>query len=158
MRFPVLFISLGLAAVSVCAAAAAERRPNFLLILSDDHGWSQLSQTLHPDVPEAQSSYLRTPNIDRLGREGIRFSSGYSPAPLCTPTRRSILCGTTAARSGSEFASRWVPTDHLTIPKALKRADPAYRTAHFGKWGEQMNATPEQAGYDDSDGVTVNVT
>jgi arylsulfatase A-like enzyme len=136
----------------------AERRPNILLILSDDHGWSQLSQTMHPDVPEAQSSYLRTPNIDRLAREGVRFSSGYSPAPLCTPTRRSILCGTTAARSGSEFASRWVPTDHLTIPKALKRADPAYRTAHFGKWGEQMNATPEQAGYDASDGVTGNTT
>jgi arylsulfatase A len=142
----------------LASAMAAERRPNILLILSDDHGWSQVSQTMHPDVPEGQSSYLRTPNIDRLGREGIRFSSGYSPAPLCTPTRRSILCGTSAARSGSEFASRWNPADHLTIPKALKRADAAYRVAHFGKWGEQMNATPEQAGYDASDGVTGNNT
>jgi arylsulfatase A len=158
MRFPALLITLGLAAVSVCAAAAAERRPNFLLILSDDHGWSQLSQTLHPDVPEAQSSYLRTPNIDRIGREGLRFSSGYAPAPLCTPTRRSILGGTTAARSGSEFASRWIPQDHVTMPKALKQADARYLTAHFGKWGEQMNATPEQAGYDASDGVTGNNT
>jgi arylsulfatase A len=142
----------------LASAFAAERRPNILLILSDDHGWSQVSQTMHPDVPDGQSSYLRTPNIDRMGREGLRFSSGYSPAPLCTPTRRSILCGTTAARSGSEFASRWVPTDHLTIPMALKRADPSYRTAHFGKWGEQMNATPEQAGYDASDGQTGNNT
>ena len=145
-------------ASALASTIAAERRPNFLLILSDDHGWSQLSQTMHPDVPEAQSSYLRTPNIDRLGREGLRFSSGYSPAPLCTPTRRSILCGTSAARSGSEFASRWVPGDHLTMPKAIKQADAAYRTAHFGKWGEQMNATPDQAGYDESDGVTGNVT
>jgi arylsulfatase A-like enzyme len=88
----------------------------------------------------------------------MRFSSGYSPAPLCTPTRRSILCGTTAARSGSEFASRWKPTDHLTMPRALKQADPLYRTAHFGKWGEQMNATPEETGYDASDGLTGNVT
>lgn len=140
------------------SAFAAEPRPNILLILSDDHGWSQLSQTMHPGVPEAQSSYLRTPNIDRLGREGLRFSNGYSPAPLCTPTRRSILCGTTAARSGSEFASRWRPTDHLTIPKALKQVDAAYRAAHFGKWGEQMNASPEEAGYDASDGLTGNVT
>src|SRR5688572_26683982 len=93
----------------IASAVAAERRPNILLILSDDHGWSQLSQTMHPDVPEAQSSYLRTPNIDRLAREGVRFSSGYAPAPLCTPTRRAILCGTSAARSGSEFASRWMP-------------------------------------------------
>src|SRR5687767_6331121 len=142
----------------LAGAFAAERRPNFLLILSDDHGWSQLSQTMHPDVPDAQSSYLRTPNIDRLAREGLRFSSGYAPAPLCTPTRRSILNGTTAARSGSEFASRWRPTDHLTMPKALKQADSSYRTAHFGKWGEQMNATPEEAGYDASDGLTGNVT
>ena len=140
------------------AAFAAEPRPNILLILSDDHGWSQLSQTMQPDVPEAQSSYLRTPNIDRIGREGLRFSNGYSPAPLCTPTRRSILCGTTAARSGGEFASTWRPADHLTIPKALKQVDPAYRTAHFGKWGEQMAASPEEAGYDVSDGLTGNVT
>src|SRR5687768_4425737 len=140
------------------AAFAAEPRPNILLILSDDHGWSQLSQTMHPDVPEAQSSYLRTPNIDHIGREGLRFSSGYSPAPLCTPTRRSILCGTTAGRSGGEFPSTWRPADHLTIPKALKQVDPAYRTAHFGKWGEQMAASPEEAGHDASDGLTGNVT
>jgi arylsulfatase A len=140
------------------SAYAAERRPNILLILSDDHGWSQVSQTMHPGVPEGQSSYLHTPNIDRLGWEGLRFSSGYSPAPLCTPTRRSILCGTTAARSGTEFASRWKTAEHLTIPKALKRADSSYRAAHFGKWGEQMNATPEQAGYDASDGLTGNIT
>ena len=155
MKLRVIVLALAGALASACAA---ERRPNFLLILSDDHGWSQVSQTMHPEVPEAQSSYLRTPNIDRLGREGMRFSSGYSPAPLCTPTRRSILCGTTAARSGSEFASRWVPTEHLTMPKALKQADAAYRTAHFGKWGEQMNATPDEVGYDASDGVTGNNT
>lgn len=143
---------------SAAAVFGAERRPNILLILSDDHGWSQLSQTMHPGVPEAKSSYLRTPNIDRLAREGVRFSSGYSPAPLCTPTRRSILCGTSAARSGTEFASPWVPADHMTIPKALKRADPAYRSAHFGKWGEQMISTPEQSGYDASDGLTGNST
>jgi arylsulfatase A-like enzyme len=144
---------------ALAGAFAAESRPNFLLILSDDHGWSQLSQSMHPEVPEARSSYLRTPNIDRIGREGLRFSSGYSPAPLCTPTRRSILCGTTAARSGSEFASPgWKPAEHLTIPRALKQVDAAYRTAHFGKWGEQMNATPEEVGYDASDGLTGNVT
>ena len=155
MRIPLLLASV---CCWIAATSAAERRPNILLILSDDHGWSQLSQAMHPGVPEAQSSYLRTPNIDRIGRDGVRFSSGYSPAPLCTPTRRSILCGTTAARSGSEFASRWMPTDHMTIPKALKQADSSYRTAHFGKWGEQMNASPEQAGYDASDGLTGNNT
>ena len=147
-----------LLACTAVAAVAAERRPNFLLILSDDHGWSQVSRTMHPEVPEAQSSYLRTPNIDRIGQEGMRFSSGYSPAPLCTPTRRSILCGTTAARSGSEFASSWKTTEHLTIPRALKQADASYRAAHFGKWGEQMGALPAEVGYDASDGQTGNNT
>ncbi len=145
--------------IVLCLAHAAfATAPNFLLILTDDQGWSQLSETIDSRVAEAQSSYLETPNMNRLGRSGIRFTSGYSPAPLCTPTRRAILCGTTAARSGSEFKSAWIPADHTTIPVALKQANPDYRCAHFGKWGENMISTPEQCGYDASDGMTGNLT
>lgn len=139
-------------------SAAAAGRPNFLLILADDHGWSQMSAAMDPEILESRSEYLETPGLDRLAREGIRFTSGYAPAPLCTPTRRSILCGTTAARSGPEFSSSWVPAEHPTIPRFLKQADAAYRCAHFGKWGEQMISTPEECGYDSSDGMTGNVT
>ncbi len=146
-------------AAGAAALSAAETRPNFLLILTDDHGWSQLSEAMDPRVPASRSGYLETPQIARLMREGQRFTSGYSPAPLCTPTRRSILCGTTAARSGTEFPSpNWIPARHVTIPRALKAADPRYRAAHFGKWGEQMNNTPEECGYDASDGLTGNNT
>ncbi len=133
-------------------------KPNILMILTDDQSFSELSEALHPQVPQAHSDYLSTPNMNRLGREGMRFTSGYSPAPLCTPTRRCILCGTTTARSGSEFKSSWVPAMHMTIPKALKQANENYRCAHFGKWGEQMISTPEQCGYDASDGMTGNMT
>lgn len=141
------------------AMLQAAAKPNFLLILTDDHGWSQLSTAMHPEQePGGKSDYLETPNMSRLAREGMRFTSGYSPAPLCTPTRRSILCGSTAARSGSEFRSAWVPADHMTLPRALKKADANYRCAHFGKWGEQMISTPEQCGYDVSDGETGNNT
>lgn len=140
-------------------ALHAAAKPNFLLILTDDHGWSQLSTAMHPhQAPEGKSDYLETPNMTRLAREGMRFTSGYSPAPLCTPTRRSILCGATAARSGSEFKSAWIPADHMTLPRALKQADAGYRCAHFGKWGEQMISTPRQCGYDVSDGETGNNT
>jgi len=132
--------------------------PNIILILTDDQGWSQTSGLMDPRVKESKSGYLETPNMVRLANAGMRFTSGYSPAPLCTPTRRSIQCGTTTARSGTEFKSPWVPADHLTIPKALKAADPDYRCAHFGKWGEQMISTPEQCGYDASDGMTGNNT
>jgi arylsulfatase A len=133
--------------------------PNIILILTDDQGWSQNSGLMDPLVPAATSAYLSTPNMNRIAQQGMRFTSGYSPAPLCTPTRRSILCGTTAPRSGTEFKSEsgWIPREHITIPKALKMASPEYRCAHFGKWGGALMAsTPEECGYDASSGVTDN--
>ena len=151
-----------LAGVSRTVGAAEPKpspgAPNILYILTDDQGWSQMSVEMQPGLSDSRSAYLHTPNMGRLAKDGMRFSSGYSPAPLCTPTRRSVLCGTSAARSGTEFKSAFVPAEHMTIPKALKLANPAYRCAHFGKWGEQMISTPEACGYDASDGQTGNLT
>jgi len=132
--------------------------PNFLFILTDDQGWSQLSSEIYPGLSESRSSYLETPYVDSLAAEGMRICSGYSPAPHCTPTRRSILCGSSAARSGPEFPSDFTPADHLTMPRALKQANPDYRCAHFGKWGMHMGSSPEECGYDASDGETTNFT
>ncbi len=152
-------LTLLIAGLSSGGFALGAQAPNILLILTDDHGWSQLSEVMDPRLAESRSEYLETPHMVRLMEEGMRFTSGYSPAPLCTPTRRSILCGTSTARSGTEFASpKWIPADHLTIPKALKAANPDYRCAHFGKWGELMTSTPEECGYDASDGMTGNNT
>ena len=139
-------------------AALLADSPNIILILTDDQGWSQRSGLMDPENPESGSRYLHTPAMDRIAAEGMRFTGGYSPAPLCTPTRRSILCGTSAARSGTEFRSEWVPADHMTLPRALKLANPEYKCAHFGKWGEVMDSSPEECGYDLSDGHTGNVT
>ena len=72
------------------AGIATAGTPNILLILTDDHGWSQLSELMDPAQPESKSDYLETPNINRLITGGMRFTNGYSPAPLCTPTRRSV--------------------------------------------------------------------
>ncbi len=136
--------------------------PNILFILTDDQGWAHINTRMHPDVPESMSHYLETPALNRLAREAVVFSSGYAPAPNCTPTRRSIQVGATTARSGTEFDSgtrplgEYVIHKHLTIPKALKQADASYIAAHFGKWGELMISTPEQCGYDVSDGMTGN--
>ena len=87
-------------------AALQADPPNIILILTDDQGWSQRSGLMDPDNPKSGSRYLHTPAMNRIAEEGMRFTGGYSPAPLCTPTRRSILCGTSAARSGTEFASK----------------------------------------------------
>ena len=143
--------------VSLTLSIRAES-PNIILILTDDQGWSQRSGLMDPEIADSGSDYLETPAMDRIANEGMRFTSGYSPAPLCTPTRRSILCGTSAARSGSEFESVWVPAEHLTIPRALKKTNTDYQCAHFGKWGEKMISSPEECGYDVSDGNTGNVT
>ena len=53
----------------------AEKPPNIILILTDDHGWSQLSQPMDPRVSESRSEYLETPNMNRIMNEGIRFTS-----------------------------------------------------------------------------------
>ena len=153
------FLFAVIALLNDCTNSAfGAKAPNILLILTDDHGWSQLSNRMDPRLASSMSKYLETPNMNRIMNAGMRFTSGYSPAPLCTPTRRSILCGTSTARSGTEFKSPWVPAKHLTIPKALKRANAGYRCAHFGKWGEQMISTPEECGYHASDGMTGNNT
>ena len=155
-RFPLL-PALALAFTAALPALAAS--PNFILILTDDQGWPMMNERMHPDLPESRTAGVITPAMDRLVREGMRFTSGYSPGPLCTPTRRSIQNGMTPARQrGTEFVSKWVPADHLTIPHALRQVNPAYACAHLGKWGEDMISTPEQCGYDVSDGMTGNNT
>jgi arylsulfatase A len=144
--------------LSLGGSSAHAESPNIILILADDQGWSQLSEPMDPTVPNASSYYLETPNMDRFANGGIRFTSGYSPAAICTPTRRAILFGTSSVRSGSEFRSRWEPLKHLSLPQALKKANPDYQCAHFGKWGELMGAEPEAVGYDASHGETGNGT
>ena len=126
-----LLISLAL----LSSNAYAEKPPNILLILTDDHGWSQLSQPMDPRVSEIEVGVPGNPEHESDHERGIRFTSGYSPAPLCTPTRRSILCGTTAARSGTEFRSPWVPADHMTIPKALNHFKPRLQMCSFWEMG-----------------------
>ena len=150
----------GLLLVSLLATTGlAQAKPNFVFILTDDHGWSQLSFAMEPKIGQAGSEFLETPNMARLAEHGMRFASGYSPAPLCTPTRRSIFCGMTPARQrGTEFASEFDWEGRLTLPQALKQADRNYRTAHFGKFGSQMGADPEQVGFDEGDGWTTNRT
>ncbi len=155
LRLPKLLLLVPLWATT----GLAQPKPNFVFILTDDHGWSQLSFAMDPKVGQAASEFFETPNMERLAERGMRFTSGYSPAPLCTPTRRSIFCGMTPARQrGTEFASEFEWEGRLTLPRALKQADSNYRTAHFGKFGSRMGADPEQVGFDESDGWTTNST
>ncbi|WP_339926427.1 sulfatase [uncultured Cyclobacterium sp.] len=134
--------------------------PNFIFILTDDQGWSSTSIGMDDRIRESKSDYYETPNIDRLGREGIRFTNAYAPAAICSPSRRSILFGQTPARQGDEiFSKNYQPyskEQKITIPLLLKAIDPGYKTAHFGKWDLRAEIFPEDLGYDESDGDTRN--
>ena len=137
------------------------KRPNFILIVSDDHGWVQTSTQMDPSDPETRSDYFRTPNIDTFFNSGIKFTRGYSPGTYCMPTRRSIQTSQSTLRHAFNGApvEKW--TDNyrnlVTIPKILKNADANYMTAHLGKWDLRYDdPLPESLGYDVSDGATGN--
>jgi arylsulfatase A-like enzyme len=137
------------------------KRPNFILIVSDDQGWVQTSTQMDPDDPETRSDYFRTPHMDSLFEAGIRFTRGYSPGTYCMPTRRSIQ----VSHSPLRHAFNGAPVDDWTvaykelptIPKVLKSADPDYMAAHLGKWDLRYDdPDPALLGYDVSDGATGN--
>lgn len=139
--------------------AQASDLPNFVLIVSDDQGWTGTSVSMHPDRPSAKSDYHQTPHLERLAAEGMRFTQGYASAPVCCPSRRSIQFGQTPLRQGddADFERRYPPGNNRpTIPRLLKAVDARYAAAHFGKWDLRTDLTPAHLGYDESDGPTGN--
>ena len=130
--------------------------PNIIFILTDDQGWTHTSHRADPEIPESASDYYETPNMDRLAEGGILFTQGYAPNPICSPTRNSLMFGQNAARHIYNKDADWYKktADWLTIPRAIKQANPEYRTAHFGKWHIAM--VPKDAGFDYDEGMTSN--
>lgn len=137
--------------------SSAADRPNIVFILTDDQGWNSLSIQADPEIPGSGSTYFKTPHTSKLAEEGIRFSMAYSPAPTCGPSRTSIQYGMSPSAVG-KFAEK-LPTSLPPVSDAmvsrLKKAFPEYKAAHFGKW-HQRTRTPEDIGYDVSDGQTMN--
>ncbi len=113
-----------------CAAAPASARPNIIFILADDIGYG--------DFGCYGASRVRTPNVDRVAKEGIRFTDAHASASVCSPTRYSFLTGQYAWRnpagdhilSGEEPLS--IGTNEMTVPSLLKQA--GYTTGVVGKW------------------------
>jgi len=137
-------------------------KPNFIVILTDDQSWVGTSFLADPTDPRTKSDFYQTPNMERLARSGMRMTNGYAPAPYCSPTRKSILTGLTPAKHEyQKDRENWTKAfrKQMTIPKILKMADSNYVTAHFGKWDARYDHfTPEEMGYDFSDGLTGNNT
>ncbi len=156
-----LFASLLFA--SWVMAAAPATRPNIIFVLVDDMGYADLGCYGGKDI--------RTPHIDRLAREGVKFTDFYANAPVCTPTRCGFITGRWQQRAGLEWAfgftadcfrrtgNEWVrepdmhalglPASVPTLPKLLKTA--GYATGAFGKWhlGYKDEYNPTKHGFDE---------
>ena len=108
----------------IAISAKEKNRPNIILVMSDDQGWGQTGYNNHP--------FLKTPNLDKMAESGIRFNRFYAGAPVCSPTRASVLTGRTNDRTGVYSHGYAICTQEKTIAQALQKA--GYKTAHFGKW------------------------
>jgi arylsulfatase A-like enzyme len=145
-----LFACLFLPAAVIASASVtgAAERPNFLIILTDDHGYGDVS-TYHP-------SDCRTPNIDRLAAEGMLFTAMRANCTVCSPSRAALLTGRYPDRVGVPGVIRTKPEDSWgyfkpgvpTLADELKRA--GYHTAAVGKWhlGLESPNTPNERGFD----------
>lgn len=158
---------LSLAAILIPSFGIAAERPNIILMLADDQGWSGTSVAMHPDFPGSKGDVYRTPNLERLAAQGMRFSAAYAPAPVCSPTRISIQTGRSPAalhwtKAAPPEAGRKliepinvknIADSEVTAAELLRSA--GYATAHYGKW-HIRGGGPAKHGFDDSDGDTGN--
>ena len=107
-----------------CSQKEMIQKPNIILIMTDDQGWGQTGYYNHP--------LLKTPNLDEMANNGLRFDRFYAGAPVCSPTRASVLTGRSNDRTGVYDHGYRLRLQEKTISQALKNN--GYITAHFGKW------------------------
>ena len=152
MRFIVFVFTV----VLLCGPAVRGEQPNIVFIFADDWGWGDLGCHGHP--------YVKTPNIDRLAREGTDFHRFTVASGVCSPSRTAVMTGQFPARYNIDGHFAWVPSnakrnmpdwlslDAPLLPRFLQKA--GYATAHFGKWHLANNMIPDsplpgEYGYDE---------
>jgi arylsulfatase A len=115
--------------LAFCLNTDASTKPNIVFVLADDLGWAELGCY--------GNTFNETPNLDRMAKEGMRFTQAYAAAPVCSPYRAALLTGQHPARLGildylrPNSANR-LPTELITLPEKLKQH--GYRTGMIGKW------------------------
>lgn len=135
---------------------ASAKPPNIIFILADDQAWNGTSAPMIQGNNSSKNPMFHTPNIERLASQGITFSQAYAAHCKCECSRASIQMGrtTTTLKASDKMARNWSAPVTDSIVNILKKANPAYRAAHLGKW--QWFHTPASMGYDVSDGITMN--
>jgi arylsulfatase A-like enzyme len=133
-RFAVVLLAL-------CAASPAlihATQPNIVLCMADDQGWGDTAYNGHP--------VLKTPHLDAMAAAGLRFDHFYAAAPVCSPTRASVMTGRHPNRLGCFSWGRPLRPQEITIAERLQAA--GYVTGHFGKWhlGSVLKGSPVNPG------------
>lgn len=125
-RFVLLFLPVFLLLNTLSAQDGTALKPNIILVMADDLGMGDVGYT-------GFNPYVETPALDRMARSGIRFDRFYSQAPVCSPTRGSVMTGRHPFRYGIFEANvGCLRVEETTLPELL--SEEGYHTGHFGKW------------------------
>jgi len=132
------FLIAALFSLFAASLAFAADKPHIILVMADDQGWGDMAYNGHPK--------LVTPHFDRAAATGIRFDRFYAAAPVCSPTRASVLTGRNPNRMGVYQWGYPIRTQEHTLAEILKEA--GYTTGHFGKWhlGSVRNTSRSKPG------------
>ncbi len=148
--FVILIVVVGVCSLAYTPKPKAAKRPNVIIIYTDDQGYA--------DMNIYGSKDLYTPNMDALAKTGVRFTQFYAAAPICSPSRASLLTGRYPQRAGlpnmasSKEGVSGMPGSQYTMGELFK--DAGYKTAHIGKWhvGYTKDTEPNAQGFDYSYG------
>lgn len=133
-----LFLAgMGATAATLAHSATQSRKPNLIYILADDLGYGELGCY--------GQTKIKTPCLDQLAAEGMRFTQHYSGAAVCAPSRFTLMTGQHIGRSDTYGQGQRLKPDAVTLPKLLKQA--GYTTGAFGKWG--LGNDPNHQGFDE---------
>ncbi len=122
----------------------AQQKPNIILVMADDQGYGDVGYNKHP--------FLKTPHLDEMAKSGVVIDRFYAAAPVCSPTRASVLTGRHPMRTNVPNHGHYLRPNENTLAEGLKSA--GYVTGHFGKWhiGSVQAASPTcpgHAGFDE---------
>jgi len=115
-----------------------QKRPNFVVLISDDQRWDQLSCADNPLIPE-----LQTPGMDRLARHGVYFRNAFVTTPICAVSRASIMTGRYASTHGMNHFKSSLHADVISKSYPALLHDNGYKTGVLGKWGMGIDGTED---------------
>lgn len=126
----------------VSSLRAADRKPNFIFIYTDDHRWDAMGVVQREHGERARFPWFKSPGMDRLAADGVRFRNAFVTLSLCAPSRAAFLTGRYNHANGITNNGTPFPADAVTHASLLRGA--GYRTAYIGKWhmGNQRGQRP----------------